>query len=747
MKYNNKNTKRYEYKNKYLLFLYRMCLALILLLPMLSETVVKAADGPVEPEDVSTYFGSLGDETVMIRNISIDGFELVHWYVTASDPETVTLFSKESFGSASYNHTSCGKYLDSGLRTTVESLTDDGKPLAGIRDVLAPLNVDGVGAVPYVPNKQEVNSLSWTIRHGDGKTWWVRDKVDNQYAWCLYVYIKPTYEEFMEMNVYEAPRWEWDNTYREKKVWEYAAIRPAVRLDLSKVNYNPRTRTFSVRHTHNWDLKTDKASPNTAIVKCTEKDCPYVQNEEYKFSISVEDKECDGSPVGPYLHRYPGFPKEIYMSKVRYTGRNATVYNSSTAPSDEGEYTVSIYLSSDEGIPEDNRITLSDDFKIGKESVGSTSVKALTDKEKAIKVKVKAGSHIYNGEEQILDKTELIVTAGSSKEPLSESDYEVYYTDNINAGKAKVVVTGKGNYAGTVSKTFKIKPDKTADIRVEASEKMSFSPEGVIPEIKATASMSDNKETELKEGVDYKVTASKNKAVGTAGYTLKFLGNYKGHTLVKGSYEIKALELSSENTRVFAGDMIYKNPGKYYSKVYVDVGSDIENKGGVLANAKDYTVEYYLGEASGSSLEGLTKLDPKKKLTLNGDSETITVAVTGKGNLSGGPVLGSYRVVKPSDSSLVLTKAKVCAEEKDSKGKNMKVPKQSYSGAAVEPSVRILVKQGKQWVTVPEDAYMVSYINNKVTGKAYILVTGTGYSVDDLTAVGSVLSSFTITRQ
>ena len=44
----------------------------------------------------------------------------------------------------------------------------------------------------------------------------------------------------------------------------------------------------------------------------------------------------------------------------------------------------------------------------------------------------------------------------SSKELAEGADYEVAYSDNVNAGTAKVVITGKGNYAGTLEYSFKI---------------------------------------------------------------------------------------------------------------------------------------------------------------------------------------------------------------------------------------------------------------------------------------------------
>ena len=47
------------------------------------------------------------------------------------------------------------------------------------------------------------------------------------------------------------------------------------------------------------------------------------------------------------------------------------------------------------------------------------------------------------------------VTDGE-KELAPDTDYSVYYSNNVNAGTATATITGKGNYGGTVEKTFEI---------------------------------------------------------------------------------------------------------------------------------------------------------------------------------------------------------------------------------------------------------------------------------------------------
>ncbi len=52
------------------------------------------------------------------------------------------------------------------------------------------------------------------------------------------------------------------------------------------------------------------------------------------------------------------------------------------------------------------------------------------------------------------------VKNGTTGKTLGASDYQVTYQNNVNAGKATVVVTGKGNYTGTLTQYFWIKEEQ-----------------------------------------------------------------------------------------------------------------------------------------------------------------------------------------------------------------------------------------------------------------------------------------------
>lgn len=58
-----------------------------------------------------------------------------------------------------------------------------------------------------------------------------------------------------------------------------------------------------------------------------------------------------------------------------------------------------------------------------------------------------------------------IRAACRGKKLKANTDYTVKYSNNIAAGRAKVTITGKGGYKGTVVKYFKILPAKQQILR------------------------------------------------------------------------------------------------------------------------------------------------------------------------------------------------------------------------------------------------------------------------------------------
>lgn len=144
-------------------------------------------------------------------------------------------------------------------------------------------------------------------------------------------------------------------------------------------------------------------------------------------------------------------------------------------------------------------------------------------------------SQTYNGKY----KTPAIIVKNGSTTLKKNTDYTVSYKNNKNAGTASVIITGKGNYTDTITKTFTINKAeqkisvKTASKNYKYStlkkKKQSFS-------IKATASG--------KGKLTYKVSSypSKAKSFISVSKTGKVTLKKKAK---KGTYKIKIETVSS----------------------------------------------------------------------------------------------------------------------------------------------------------------------------------------------------------
>ena len=102
------------------------------------------------------------------------------------------------------------------------------------------------------------------------------------------------------------------------------------------------------------------------------------------------------------------------------------------------------------------------------------------------------------------------------------TDYTVSYSNNTKVGTAKVTITGKGNYTGTISKTYSIKNDfKKATISGISTK--SYTGKNITQSI----TVKYNGKT-LKNGTDYTVSYSSNKGIGTATVKIAGKGSYTG---------------------------------------------------------------------------------------------------------------------------------------------------------------------------------------------------------------------------
>ena len=131
----------------------------------------------------------------------------------------------------------------------------------------------------------------------------------------------------------------------------------------------------------------------------------------------------------------------------------------------------------------------------------------------------------YTG--KTLKQSKLTVTV-NGKKLSAKTDYTVKYKNNKNIGKATITITGKGNYKGTVKKTFQIKVSKkkayvVEDIKYKVT-KDAKNGKGTVKVVGSTKK-TNKKYKKLKiantvqiGGVTYKITAIEKKAFANYKY-------------------------------------------------------------------------------------------------------------------------------------------------------------------------------------------------------------------------------------
>jgi hypothetical protein len=134
---------------------------------------------------------------------------------------------------------------------------------------------------------------------------------------------------------------------------------------------------------------------------------------------------------------------------------------------------------------------------------------------------------------------------------VKDRDYRISYLNNYSAGTATVVITGIGNYHGTLKKKFKILPfDVKADggkrIKVDPIGNVRYTKGGAKPYVVITHWTSWGETIGLSPETDYTLSYKKNKKPGTATVTIKFKGDFKG-TLTQ-NFNVTLSDISSLET-------------------------------------------------------------------------------------------------------------------------------------------------------------------------------------------------------
>ena len=133
-------------------------------------------------------------------------------------------------------------------------------------------------------------------------------------------------------------------------------------------------------------------------------------------------------------------------------------------------------------------------------------------------VTLSTSTYAYDGKA----KTPSVTVKVGGKTLKKDTDYTVSYSNNTKIGTAKVTITGKGNYTGSISKTYSIK-NNFKKATVSGISNKSYTGKNITQSI----TVKYNGKT-LKNGTGYTVSYSSNKNIGTATVKITGKGSYTG---------------------------------------------------------------------------------------------------------------------------------------------------------------------------------------------------------------------------
>ena len=140
--------------------------------------------------------------------------------------------------------------------------------------------------------------------------------------------------------------------------------------------------------------------------------------------------------------------------------------------------------------------------------------------------------------------TPAVTVTLKGKELKLNTDYTAAYSNNTNVGTAKVVITGKGNYTGSVSKTFAIKAKTTPNVKKPGTTKKI-----TVSKIKTTSAKITWKKVSDADGymIYRKQGSGKKKLIKTVGKNASSYNAKKLKAGTKYTYSVCAYKKSGNS--------------------------------------------------------------------------------------------------------------------------------------------------------------------------------------------------------
>ena len=196
-------------------------------------------------------------------------------------------------------------------------------------------------------------------------------------------------------------------------------------------------------------------------------------------------------------------------------------------------------------------------------------------------VTLSTSTYAYDGKA----KTPSVNVKVNGKTLKKDTDYTVSYSNNTKVGTAKVTITGKGNYTGSVSKTYSIK-NNFKKATVSSISTKAFTGKNITQSI----TVKYNGKT-LKKGTDYTVSYSNNKNIGTA--TVKITGKCSYTGTITKTFKInpakQEIQKLTAKSKAFFVDWAQKGSATGYEIQYATNSKFTSAKKVTITNNKTDT--------------------------------------------------------------------------------------------------------------------------------------------------------------
>lgn len=211
-------------------------------------------------------------------------------------------------------------------------------------------------------------------------------------------------------------------------------------------------------------------------------------------------------------------PKEKSMQFKNWSGTNGGT--NETLHLQAGTYYLSVYSMSSALSAKTVDISVRADFQLaGGQPVDPEPSPVEIDISSAV-VELDNTTFGYTGSE-IEPEVKAVRLEGKSL--LAGKDYEVSYSDNVNAGTAHCIITGIGECTGSVSKPFTIEPLYLTKAVINDIPDQKWTGSAIEPDV--TVSLNNE---ELIKDIDYTLSYEYNVNPGRATVTVAGIGNYTG---------------------------------------------------------------------------------------------------------------------------------------------------------------------------------------------------------------------------